>query len=118
MAVDDDTADRLRQALTGYPDLREQKMMGALIFMVGGHMCCGVTGDTLMIRLGPDGAKQALRQDHVQPLQIGGGRNPRGFVTVDPQGIEDDTALQGWLDRALAFVATLPPKRPKPRKNG
>ena len=29
-------------------------MFGGITFMLRGHMCCGIVGDTLMVRTGPD----------------------------------------------------------------
>ena len=38
-----------------------------------------------------------------------------GYVHVAPEGTMTETDLAGWLDRALTFVETLPPKS-KPAK--
>jgi hypothetical protein len=110
MAYDEDLAARVRNALSEVGDLREQKMMGALCFMVGDHMCCGVTGDALMVRVGHDDYEVALTKDHARPMEMTGGRRPRGFVLVDPPGIETDQALARWIGRGRNFVSTLPAK--------
>ena len=34
----------------------------------------------------------------------------KSYVFVAPDAVGDDASLGDWLDRALAFVATLPPK--------
>ena len=47
MAYDERLGARVRNALSDVGDLREQKTMGALCFMVADHICCGVTGDAL-----------------------------------------------------------------------
>lgn len=110
MTYDEDLAARVRNALSEAGDLREQKMMGALCFMVGDHMCCGVTGDALMVRVGRDDYEAVLTQDHTRPMEMTGGRKPRGFVLVDPPGIETDDALARWIGRGRDFVSTLPAK--------
>lgn len=110
MAFNDQTADRLRTALGNEPTAREIRMMGGLVFMVDDHMCCGVTGDALMVRLGPEGAEAALAEPHVGPLDIGKSRTPRGFVLVEPAGFKAEEDLAAWVARAVAFVQTLPPK--------
>ncbi|SFU18853.1 TfoX/Sxy family protein [Sedimentitalea nanhaiensis] len=110
MAYDEALASRVRSALSDVGDLREQKMMGAICFMVGGNMCCGATGDALMVRVGRDGYEAALGQDHVRPMKMSGGRRPRGFVLVDPPGIETEDELKRWITRGRKFVATLPAK--------
>lgn len=109
MAYDETLAARVRNTLSDVGDLREQKMMGALCFMVGGHMCCGVTGDALMVRVGRDGYDAALAKDHVRPMEMSG-RKPRGFVLVDPLGVTTDKTLGQWVACGRAFVSTLPAK--------
>ena len=39
------------------------------------------------------------------------GRPMTSIVVVAQAGLADDDALQAWVDEALAFVRTLPPKR-------
>jgi hypothetical protein len=37
-----------------------------------------------------------------------------GFILVEHEGVADQADLTAWLDMALAYVAKLPPKKPKP----
>lgn len=109
MAYDEDLAARAREALADRDDLGERKMFGGLALMVGGNMCVGVTGSDLMLRLGEDGADAALDEPHVRPMDFTG-RPLKGFVYVAPEATATPAAVQAWVDRALAFVETLPPK--------
>lgn len=109
MAYDETLADRVREALGPRPELSERKMFGGLCLMAGGHMFCGILGDELMLRLGPDGAEAALDRPHVRPMDFTG-RPMKGMVYVEPAGFRGEQALLGWLDLALGFCATLPPK--------
>ena len=59
MAYDEDLADRVREVLPRGEAVTERQMFGGLAFMLSGHMFCGVVKDTLMVRLGPDGADRA-----------------------------------------------------------
>ena len=98
MAYDEALAARIRAILaTGGHDVVEKKMFGGLCFMVGGHMCCGVT-DTLMLRVGKDGYAAALARPHAR-LMTFTGRPLDGFVYVDPPGLRTDRALAAWLAR-------------------
>lgn len=106
MAYDDALADRVRAHLSGRRDFAEQKMMGALCFMLGGHMCCGVTGSALMVRVGRDDYEATLAEPHVRPMEVGG-RRTSGFVLVDPDGIQTEAALTAWVRRGVDFAATL-----------
>jgi hypothetical protein len=84
-------------------------MFGGLAFLVGGHMCCGVVGDRLMVRVGPDAYEEALGRPHARKMDFTG-RPMRGLVYVEPRGFASEDALAGWIARGLAFVETLPPK--------
>lgn len=108
MSYDEKLAVRIRRVLDR-DDVEEKRMMGGLTFMVGGHMCCGVTGSDLMLRLGEEGAAAALAEPHVRPMDFTG-KPLKAFVFVDADGAAADGALRGWIRRALRFVATLPPK--------
>jgi hypothetical protein len=119
MAYDEREAERVRRILARAGDVREQRMMGGLIFMVKGSMCCGISDRGLMVRVGADKHATVCREPHVHPMEIGGGRKPKGFVRVDPAGYAGDAALEAWIARGLALVATLPGKTPRtPRPSG
>lgn len=109
MAYDEKLAQRVRQVVATRGDISERKMMGALCFMAGGHMCCGVTGSELMIRVGRDAYERTLAERHVRPMEIGS-RQATGFVLVDAAGFRSDVALAEWIRRGIDFVSTLPPK--------
>ena len=109
MAYDEKTADRVRRLLAARRDVAEKKMMGALTFMVGGHMCCGISGPALMVRVGREAHGPALAHPHVRPMAIAG-RRLTGFVKVDPAGYRTDTALLAWVQHGIDFIATLPAK--------
>ena len=34
----------------------------------------------------------------------------KGWVMVEPDGLESDRELSDWIERATEFVVTLPPK--------
>ena len=110
MGYDQATLERVRLALSERKDVVEKRMVGGRSFMVRGHLCCGVTGDALMVRIGPEDYERALAEPHVRPMEFA--RKPLvGYVLVDPAGVETDEALAAWLGRAISFVSTLPPKR-------
>jgi TfoX/Sxy family transcriptional regulator of competence genes len=109
VAYDEGLADRIRDALADRDDVAERKMFGGLAFMVSGNMCCGVIGSEAMLRLGPEGADEALDDPHARPMDFTG-RPMKNMVYVEPAGLEDDADLRRWVARALAFATSLPPK--------
>ena len=108
MAFDETLAARVRVVMADRDEVSERRMFGGLTFLLGGHMCCGVHGDELILRLGRDRATEALAAPHVRPMDLTG-RPLRGFVTVRPEGLAGD-ALRHWVELALEFAAGLPPK--------
>jgi TfoX/Sxy family transcriptional regulator of competence genes len=109
MAYDEELADRIRPLVHARGEVREQKMFGGLALMLNGHMCCGVIGQNLIVRLGRDGTDAALDEPHTRPMDFTG-RPLSGFLYVEPAGVATDADLEAWVDRAVAFVETLPPK--------
>ena len=109
MAYDEGLAERLRAAFMSRADVIERKMFGGIAFMVSGHMCCGVTGDDLMVRVGPEQHADALLLPHARPMDFTG-RAMKGFVYVEQSGLDSDENLQEWVNLSLNFVRTLPPK--------
>lgn len=108
MAYDEGLAQRIREMLGG-AHVTEKKMFGGLAFLSQGHMFVGIVGDTLMARIGPDAYADALRNPHVREMDFTG-RPMKGYVFVDPPGIERDDDLERWIVASRAFVRSLPGK--------
>lgn len=109
MAYDEELANRLHSLLLGSRDVESKRMFGGVGFLLNGNMCVGVWKDSLIARVGPDRYSQALREPFVREFDITG-RPMTGWVLVDSEGIADDDLLQEWVQLAVAFVKTLPPK--------
>ncbi|MGD9985951.1 TfoX/Sxy family protein [Pseudonocardia sp.] len=91
--------DRLRALFSGRTDVVEKRMVGGRAFAVGGRMCCGVTGDGLMVRVGRAQRDATLAEPHVRPLRMGE-RTVAAFVVVDPDAVTGDDDLAAWVRRA------------------
>lgn len=109
MPYDHGLAARLDELLEGRAGIDRRRMFGGLALLCRGHMFVGITGESLMVRVGPERYGQALRKPHVRPMDFTG-RPMKGYVYVDPPGYASDDELSGWLDAGLAFVASLPDK--------
>lgn len=109
MAYDEGLAQRIRESLAAHDDVVEKKMFGGLAFMLRGHMCCGVSGEDLMLRVGPDAYQEALSRPHARPMDFTG-KPLRGFVYVAPEGVEEDADLSEWIAIGSRFVRSLPAK--------
>lgn len=109
MAYDEDLAERIRAEMRDRHDILEKKMFGGLAFLLTGQMCVGVWRDFLVARVGPGAYAEALEMPHVREFDITG-RPMRGWVLVEPEGVEAASELKAWLDRSVRFVESLPPK--------
>ena len=115
MPYDIQAADSIRFVLSERHDVVERKMMGGLVFMVGGNMCVVVSGrGGLLVRVGPEVQARVLKEPHVKPMTMAG-RPMTGFVRVAPEGYRTAAALHKWVKRGLDYVETLPAKSPKRR---
>jgi TfoX/Sxy family transcriptional regulator of competence genes len=111
MAYDEDLADRLREQLAGVGPVTEKKMFGGLAFLLDGHMSVSASrSGGLLARIDPDETDAALEQEHVARMEMGG-RSMDGWITVAPEGLTTESELAAWVDRSVAYVKTLPPKR-------
>ena len=81
-------------------------MFGCICFFLNGNALVGVWKDRLVARLGPEEGNAALREPFVREFDITG-RAMRNWVTVEPEGVEDDGQLTDWIQRATNFVGTL-----------
>lgn len=84
-------------------------MFGGIGFMQNGNMLVGVWKHSMIARLGPDQGAAALLEPHVKEFDITG-RAMKGWVLVNPEGVDDDDQLRNWIQRAEKFVETLPGK--------
>ncbi len=109
MAYNEELALRIRAAMGGHEGVVERKMFGGIAFMLKGNMTVGVTGDDLMVRVGPNGLDDALSQPHARPMDFTG-RPMKGFVYVDSDGTEKDKSLKQWVQRGVDFAQSLPAK--------
>ena len=109
MAFSEALAGRIRQRLARSKNVEEKKMFGGIGFLLNGNMLVGVWKDSLIARLGPDQGDEALLEPHVKEFDITG-RAMKGWVLVEPEGVENDDQLSAWIQRAVKFVGKLPAK--------
>jgi hypothetical protein len=105
-------ADRERFAglVPGDPRVEVKPMFGNLGAFVNGNMFMGLFGADVGIKLPEDEGQRLLAEPGTGPF--GPDERPMsGYVTI-PAGWAAGTAGE-WIGRSLAYVAGLPPKKPK-----
>ena len=111
MAFDGELAQRVReqwlQVAGTLPD--EKRMFGGLCFMLAGNMCCGILGERLLARVGPQAYDVLLLEPGASEMDFTG-RPMKGMIMVDDAVLSDDEVLQRWLCACFEFVRLLPAK--------
>jgi hypothetical protein len=110
VAFDEGLAERVRSSVVGDPRIDERKMFGGLCFTLSGHMCFGIVGDDLMVRVGPDAWASCVDRPHAREMDFTG-RSMKGMVYVAPEGVAGDVELASWLELGKTFTSSLPPKQ-------
>ena len=109
MAYSESLAQRIRQNFVGRRGTTEKKLFGGVGFLIDGNLCVGIWKNSLIVRLGPEQGQAALKKPNVVPFDITG-RPMKGWLMVEPDGIETDKQLAEWIRRSEEFVNTLPRK--------
>jgi hypothetical protein len=110
MAYDEDLAQRVRERLAAEEDIIERAMFGGLAFLLRGNMAVGITGEDLMVRVGPAASDDALERPHTRPFDMTG-RPRKGWILVEPEGVRREAELAAWVAQGVAFAGSLPAKR-------
>jgi TfoX/Sxy family transcriptional regulator of competence genes len=111
LAYDERLADELREHLASVEaEVTEKKMFGGLAFMVDGNLTVAASRrGGLLVRTDPADADETAALPGVEPMETGGRPMP-GWFFVGADALASEGDLDPWVARALAFVATLPPK--------
>ena len=111
MAYDEDLANRIRELIAGDSDVTEKRMFGGLAFLVGGNMSVAASGQGgLMVRVAPEDTEALVSKPHARPFEMRG-REMRGWLRVDEEGVLTKRQLEPWVKRGMAYARSLPPKQ-------
>jgi TfoX/Sxy family transcriptional regulator of competence genes len=111
MAYDEDLANRVRELIAAEAGLSEQKMFGGLAFLINGNMSVGVSGQGgLMVRVDPAETDALVAKPHARPFEMRG-RELRGWLRVDSDGVRTKRQLEPWVRRGVTYARSLPAKR-------
>lgn len=108
--------DHFRAVVPDNPDVVVKPMFGNLGAFVHGNMFAGLFGPMIGVRLS-DADREALEAAH-QTRPFGPEGRPMGGYVGLPEALSaDDEQTAEWVEKAFAYVATLPPKAAKPRSS-
>lgn len=103
MAYDEHLAERISGVLhEKHVAFETRKMMGGLCYMVNDKMAVGIMKNFLLVRVDPEIYQRSLKKKGCKPMELSG-RTMKGFVRVDPIGIDLDKDLEYWIQLSLDF---------------
>lgn len=109
-----DLVERFADATAGIEGLEHRKMFGYPAGFIGGNMTTGLHQESWIVRLPEDARRERLDAGWsiFEPMP---GRPMREYVALPEAIASDPDEARLWVERAAAYVRTLPPKAPKKR---
>lgn len=94
-----------------------RKMFGSLTYFINNNMLTGVHEDVIFLRLSEEDREKIKKEfpsvEQFEPLE---GKKMREYIVLEEEIYRDIPTLENWLEKAVSFVASLPPKIPKQKK--
>ncbi|PLX68680.1 MAG: RNA methyltransferase [Denitrovibrio sp.] len=97
---------RVRDELIDYEFYSEKRMFGSKVFLLSGKMVCAVTGDDMIVRVGPVVYEECLAKDYVRTFNMKG-RPTKGWVIVDGDQLLNRDDLLEWINKGISFCLSL-----------
>lgn len=109
MPYDEGLYERIDEILNGRIEFTAKKMFGGICYLIRGNMLGGIINDELIVRAGKEKHTELLKQKHTRVFDITG-KVMKGWILIEPEGIDSDEKLEYWLQMGIQFAASLPPK--------
>jgi TfoX/Sxy family transcriptional regulator of competence genes len=110
MAYDTELVERIRELVASERGVEEKRMFGGLAFLINGNMSVAASGQGgLLVRVAPEDSDKLLACEHVSPMVMRG-REARGWLRVDTEGVKTKRQLQSWVSRGIQYAKALQPK--------
>jgi len=106
-------ATRLHELTATLFDLEETRMFGGLAYMMNDHIYFALWDDYLVIRIGNESANKLVETNPHARLFDLNGKTMKGWVMIATDALGEDEDLQNYIDMAMLFTCTLPPKTAK-----
>jgi TfoX/Sxy family transcriptional regulator of competence genes len=96
-------------ALPGARDVETLPMFGGIAATVNGNIAAGLFGRSAMVRLSAEDQERVLEEGGSLFDPMGRGPTQADKVML-PERVMRDGSLRTWLEKAISFTRTLPPK--------
>ena len=108
--------ERFAAAVAGIDGLEQRQMFGYPAGFIGGNLTTSLHQESWIVRL-PEAELRERLDAGWSAFEPMAGRPMRGYVALPNEIAADPDQARAWVERAAAFVRTLPPKAPKPKKS-
>ena len=100
--------------MAGIHGLEQRQMFGYPAAFIGGNLTSSLHRESWVVRLGDEDRAERLAAGWIafEPMP---GRSMREYLVMAPEVAEDPVQARTWVERAAAYVRTLPAKAPKAR---
>lgn len=102
--------ERLDAAAGRHPQAQRRKMFGCPTLFVNGNYATGLFEESWVVRLDEAGMAEVLALPGAGRFSPMAGRAMKGWATLPADVVADEAALDGWIERSMAYAASLPPK--------
>jgi TfoX/Sxy family transcriptional regulator of competence genes len=103
---------KLFEEATPGPPATPKKMFGFPAAFVNGNMFMGLHQENMILRL-PEDSRAELLKMNARIFEPMPGRPMREYVIVPPSLLRDRSKLSSWVQKALEYGSSLPPKAGK-----
>jgi TfoX/Sxy family transcriptional regulator of competence genes len=102
MAYNEKLTARIREALAHLPKVEEKRMFRGVTFMVNDKMCISAGDNKIMCRIDPAIHEEIIKRKGCETVKMKG-REYKGYVYINEEGIKTKKDLDYWIQLALGF---------------
>ena len=93
------------------PDITRRQMFGYPCAWIGGNMLSGLFGQEWWVHLSEPDRDALLALPGAHQFEVMPGKAMGRYVVMPPDVVADDPSVDAWLEKAVEFTRSLPPKK-------
>jgi TfoX N-terminal domain len=93
------------------PDITRRQMFGYPCAWIGGNMLSGLFGLEWWVHLSEPDRDALLALPGAHQFEVMPGKAMGRYVVMPPDVVADDANVDAWLEKAVEFTRSLPPKK-------
>jgi hypothetical protein len=93
------------------PDVTRRQMFGYPCAWIGGNMTSGLFAEQWWVSVSEPDREALLALPGGHQLEVMPGKAMGRYVVMPAEVVADEAQLDAWIDRAITFTRTLPPKK-------